>query len=326
MALTPDAGLMQKMKSVKLNTGHDMPLFGLGTWKSEPGKVSAAVGDALDLGYKLIDCAHVYGNEKEVGEALGARLKSGQVKREDLFIVSKLWNTFHSADKVLPALKTTLENLGLEYVDLYLIHWPMGYKEDAGTLFPKDEAEKTLISTVDYTETWVAMEKLVGEGLVRSIGVSNFNKDQIERVLAAGTVVPAANQVECHPQLAQDQLIAYCKGKGIEVMAYSPLGSPDRPWAKPSDPLLMEHPEVLKIAGKHGRTAAQVLIAYQLHRNVIVIPKSVTQSRILSNLQSVEVELDAEDMAALKGLDCNGRVVGLEWLKDHPHYPFSAPF
>jgi len=312
-------------KAVKLNTGHDMPIFGLGTWKSPPGQVAAAVRAALDCGYRHIDCAHIYLNENEVGEALTAKIAEGVVKREDVFITSKLWNTFHSKARVLPAVKTTLKNLNIAYLDLYLIHWPMGFQE-GGDLVPKDANGTSLYSEVDFLETWKAMEDLVKLGLVRSIGVSNFNKDQIERICANSSVVPSVNQVECHPELVQKQLFDYCKSKGIALTAYSPLGSPDRPWAKPDDPVLMQNPKVLKIAEKYNKSAAQILIAFQIQRGIICIPKSVTKARIEANMQVFDFTMTREDMATLEGMDCNGRVLLLEWVKDHPHWPFNTPF
>jgi len=312
-------------KCVKLNTGYDMPIFGLGTWKSAPGEVESAVRAALDCGYRHLDCAHVYENESEVGEALTAKIADHTVRREDVFITSKVWNTFHSKARVLPALKTTLKNLNVTYLDLYLIHWPMGFKE-GGDLVPKDANDKVAFSDVDYLETWKAMEDLLKLGLVRSIGVSNFKKDQIERICANSSVVPAVNQVECHPELVQKQLFEYCKGKGIALTAYSPLGSPDRPWAQPGDPVLMQHPQVLRLAEKYSKTAAQILIAFQIQRGIICIPKSVTKSRIEANMQVFDFAMTKEDMATLEAMDCNGRVVTWEWIKDHPHWPFDAPF
>lgn len=305
---------------IKLNSGHEMPILGLGTWKSKPNEVTQAVSDAIDLGYRHIDGALVYQNEHEVGAALAAKLKDGTIKREDVFITSKLWNTMHSKGKVIPALKQTLKDLRLDYVDLYLIHWPMGYKEDAG-LFPKD-GDKWLYSDIDYIESWLEMEQAVKLGLTKSIGLSNFNEDQIERVIKAGSIVPANVQVECHPELPQTSLLNYCRSKGISLTAYSPLGSPDRPWAKTDEPVLMEHPTVAQIAKSHGKSPAQILIAFQIQRGVICIPKSVTKSRIEANMQVFDFKLTEAEMSSLLAMGCGARRLGLEWINDHPHYPF----
>ncbi|XP_037795151.1 LOW QUALITY PROTEIN: aldo-keto reductase family 1 member B1-like [Penaeus monodon] len=311
--------------TLTFNNGYKVPVFGLGTWKSKPGEVMQAVKDAISCGYRHLDCALIYGNEPEVGEAIKAKIADGTVKREDLFITSKLWNTYHKKSLVIPTLKESLTNLGLDYLDLYLIHWPMGYKE-GGEKFPTDENGKTLYSDVDYIETWPAMEEAVEAGLVRSIGVSNFSKDQIERILQIAKIVPANNQVECHPYLNQKKLIDYAKVKGISVTAYSPLGSPDRPWAKPDDPLLMDDLRIVRIAEKCKKTPAQILIRYQIQREVIVIPKSVTKSRIEENIQVFDFALSDDDMKTIDDFDCNGRFLHLTWVQDHPHWPFNTEF
>lgn len=270
-----------------------------------------AVKDAIDIGYRHIDCAFVYGNESEVGTAIESKIQDGTVKREDLFITSKLWNTFHATKDVRPAVEKSLKNLKLDYLDLYLIHWPMAYQEAGDVLFPKNEKEEILYSDVDYVETWKALEDLVDAKLIRSIGLSNFNSKQIERVLAIARIQPAVHQFECHPYLNQRRLIDYCHSKNIVVTAYSPLGSPDRPWAKPGDPQLLEDPKIVAIAEKYKKTPAQILIRYQIQRGLAVTPKSVNKSRILSNFEVFNFSLSDADVREIDSFDCNGRFVPL---------------
>ncbi|XP_049289805.1 aldo-keto reductase family 1 member B1-like [Anopheles funestus] len=314
--------MASKVPFVTLNNGQKMPMLGLGTWGSPPGEVAQAVKDAIDIGYRHIDCAHVYQNEHEVGEGVKAKIDEGVVKREDLFITSKLWNTFHSPDLVEGACRTTLKNLGLEYIDLYLIHWPMGYRE-GGELFPQDANGKTAYSDVDYVDTYKAMEKLVGLGLTKSIGISNCNAKQVERVLAVATIKPVTNQVECHPYLTQSKLSPFCTERGMVITAYSPLGSPNRPWAKPDDPQLMEDSKIVELAKKYSKTPAQILIRYQIQRGHVVIPKSVTKSRIASNFEVFDFELTKDDVALIDTFDCNGRLVPISSAAGHPHHPFE---
>ncbi|KAK8749074.1 hypothetical protein OTU49_015661, partial [Cherax quadricarinatus] len=312
-------------RTINFSNGKSVPVLGLGTWESKPGDMTAAVKNAVTAGYRHIDCAHLYGNEPEVGAAIAALIKDGTVTRDELFITSKLWNTFHAKSSVLPALKTTLADLGLDYIDLYLIHWPMGYKE-GGDLLPADSTGKKLYSDVDYVETWEAMEECVKLGLTRSIGVSNFNKKQLERVLKVAKVPIANNQIEVHPYLPQNKLIEFCKSKGITITAYSPLGSPERPWAKPGDPVLTEDPKVKTLAQKYKKSPAQILIRFQIDRGLIVIPKSANKSRIEENFQIWDFQLSPEDIKLLESLECNGRICSSSEASDHPYFPFHDEY
>jgi len=313
--------------SLTLNNGAKMPLLGLGTWKSKPGQVEAAVEHALRKGYRHLDCAACYGNEAEVGSGIVA---SG-VARSEIFITSKLWNTKHHPEDVEAACRKTLADLGVDYLDLYLIHWPVAFQR-GDNMFPRNEDGTIKYDTeIHPTTTWLAMEKLVEKGLTKSIGLSNFNSEQIADVLAKGSVKPVTNQVECHPYLGQAKLLDFCKERGITITAYSPLGSPDRPWAQPGEPLLLDDPKVKAIASKHSKSSAQVLIRWQVQRGVIVIPKSVTPARIEENANIFDFKLSAEEMKEIESFDCNGRLIvpmvdGKPRDAAHPHFPFHLEF
>lgn len=313
--------------TLTLNNGVAMPVFGLGTWKSPPGQVGAAVRHAIAVGYRHIDAALVYENENEVGAAIAEKIADGTVRREDLFVTTKCWSTNHSKAAARRCLLASLASLRLDYVDLYLIHWPMGFREGGG-LFPKDDDDKLVASDVDYLETWEAFEEFVDEGLVRSIGVSNFNSEQVARILEKCRIKPAMNQVEIHPYFNNGKLVEFCQSRGVAITAYSPLGSPDRPWAKPDDPSLLNDPKVKAIAEKYNKTPAQVLIRFGLQRSMVVIPKSVTPSRIDENLAVFDFVLSGDDMEAILAFDRpeDGRALLLPWCDHLNHYPFHVPF
>lgn len=303
--------------NITLNNGEKMPILGLGTWNSAPGEVEAAVKSAIDAGYRHIDCAHCYENEAEVGKAIADKISESVVKREDLFVTSKLWNTHHRAEHVEIGLDHTLKNLGLDYLDLYLIHWPFGFEHvDETTIFPGSGIgtpnwKITMDESADYVETWKSLEKIhQSTNKLKSIGVSNFNQFQINRILRETEIVPAINQVEVHAYFQQKELVKFCESKQIKVTAYSPLGSPGRPeFMKASDePLLMEVPEVLEMGKKYGKSAAQVLLRWLTQRGIVAIPKSVTASRIAQNIDIFNFELNCDEMKVISEFTVNYRI------------------
>ncbi|KAF9237881.1 NADP-dependent oxidoreductase domain-containing protein [Melanogaster broomeanus] len=271
-------------KVIPLNTDAKIPQIGLGTWLSKPNEVENAVEIAVRNGYRHLDLARVYQNQDEVGRALKKVIPS-VVSREELFITSKLWNSSHQPQTVEAALDETLNQLGVSYLDLYLIHWPVAFAPGNG-LFPvqSNGSEMELDTETSLVDTWKAMIKLLDTGKVKAIGVSNFSIAHIQGLIDATGVVPTANQIEAHPLLPQDDLVAYCKEKGIHITAYSPLGN-----NLVGIPMLTENTVVQEVAEKLGATPAQVLIAWGAYRGYSVIPKSVNESRIISNFKQVEL-------------------------------------
>ena len=320
---------MSEVPRVQLNDGTSIPILGLGTWQSPQGQVYQAVRDAIDAGYTHFDCAYVYRNETEVGNAFKDAIDAGIITRDKLFVTSKCWLTFYSKDRVQMCLQRTLERLQLEYLDLYLIHWPMGFKDDDENLFPETaDGTIALNESVTFEDTWKGMEDVKKKGLVRSIGISNFNERQVDRVLKVAEIKPSMNQIELHPFLVQDNLVNYCKSLGIALTAYCPLGSSPvattgHSGVEPERPSLMRNQTVVDIATKHGKSPAQVLIRFSIQRGIVCIPKSVTKERIQQNIQVFDFVLSDEDMKQLAALDtgyrfCKFNVQGLENAKDYP--------
>ena len=244
---------------------------------------------------------------------------------EDIFVTSKLWNTFHDPKEVRRAFDYTLKQLNLPYLDLYLIHWPVGYPVSKD-LFPKNEAGEPLHTNFDLFETWHEMEKLVDAGLAKSIGISNFNIDQVNYIVDNARIQPVVNQIEVHPYLLNKDLIKHCRSKNLVITAYSPLGSPGRPWASPEDRFVLKEPKLAEIAAKYKKSPGQVLIRYQIQIGNVVIPKSVTKERIVQNFEVFDFKLSDADIKAIEGFGYQERVCSLSQDKNHSQFPFKGEF
>lgn len=282
----------------------------------EDGVAVEAVSTALDVGYRHIDGAAVYGNETDVGKGL-AKGFAGGVSRDDVFVTSKLWNDSHKPENVRPAIEKTLKDLQLDQLDLYLIHWPVAIKH--GVTMPYTGPDFISLEEIPLIETWEAMQECAKAGLTKHTGVSNFSISKLEDLASKSESVPAVNQVECHPFLPQEELFSYCKGKGIQLVGYSPLGSGARPerMRGDADPVLFENEVVKDVAAKHNMSVGQILLSFGVSRGLCVIPKSTNRGRLEENLKGANFELPADDVKTLlsNGVShryCHGRFFELE--------------
>nr|XP_023417686.1 prostaglandin-E(2) 9-reductase-like isoform X3 [Cavia porcellus] len=279
-----------RLLRVELNDGHFIPVLGFGTSvpsKVPKSKVTEATRLAIDAGFRHIDSAYLYQNEEEVGLAIRSKIADGTVKREDIFYTSKLWPTFSKPELVQPALEMSLKKLQLDFVDLYLIHFPTPL-QPGEKVIPQDEHGKLLYDTVDLCDTWA---------------------------------------VECHPYLNQSQLLAYCRSKDIVLVAYCALGTArDEQWVDPSSPVLLEDPVLCAVAKKYQRSPAQIALRYQLQRGVVVLAQSFNEKRIKENMQVFEFQLTSEDMKILDGLNRNFRYNTADYFAGHPNHPFADEY
>uniref|UniRef100_A0A8C8RLW9 NADP-dependent oxidoreductase domain-containing protein n=1 Tax=Pelusios castaneus TaxID=367368 RepID=A0A8C8RLW9_9SAUR len=319
---------LDKDNCIKMNDGNKIPALGFGTYSPDEvqkSKCEEATKVAIEVGFRHIDGAFVYGTEEAVGRAVQQKIADGTVKREEIFYTGKLWSTFHRPELVRTCLEQSLRKLKFDYIDLFIIHNPMSLKPGADVL-PVDENGKFIFDVVDLCQTWEAMEACKEAGLVKSIGVSNFNCRQLEMILNKPGLKykPAVNQVECHPYFNQSKLLAFCKSKDILLEAYCALGSQrDKTWVDQSSPVLLEDPVLGAIAKKYNRSPALVALRYQLQRGIVVLFKTYTKKRIEENFQVFYFHLSEEDMKTIDGLNKNFSYVNLNGFLGHPQYPFK---
>ncbi|CAH1393379.1 unnamed protein product [Nezara viridula] len=320
--------------SILLPSGYFMPKVGFGTWQVDGKELEKALEIALECGYRHIDTASAYENEEAIGNVLSRWLRSGKIKREEIFITTKLPAAGNRPSSVSKWMDKSLELLQLDYVDLYLIHAPFSFKE-GDSLHPfSDDGSILLDMNTDIVAVWKEMEKLVQSKKTRSIGISNFNKAQISKILSNCSIKPENLQIEMHVYMQQNDIREFAEKNGITVTAYSPLGSPGSIklfecfGISKELPMLLEHPDVLIISKANNVTPAQVLLAFLLHKNVAVIPKSINLNHIVNNIKALEISLSNEEINQLEKLDQGegGRIVDFSFFKGvklHPEFPFK---
>ncbi|XP_059621643.1 1,5-anhydro-D-fructose reductase [Phlebotomus argentipes] len=322
---------MANIPKIAFSNGLEIPAVGLGTWRAPDNEVETALETALKCGYRHIDAAPVYLNEPVIGRTLKRFMDSGEIKRDELFICTKLPPHANRPGCVEKYLKKSLESLQLDYVDLYLIHTPFTVPEVDGEFLRDDNGYVILDRETDHVATWKRMEDMVSQGLARNIGLSNFNERQIQRILDNSTIKPVNLQIEVHVYLQQKSLVDFCRKNDIVVTAYSPLGSRGIADMLKSAgiirniPDLVENPVVMKMASKYEKTPGQILLKYNVQRGLVVIPKSTNESRLRQNIDLFDFTLSEDDMEVLADINENVRVCDFAFFKGmdkHPEFPF----
>ncbi|KHJ44434.1 oxidoreductase, aldo/keto reductase family protein [Trichuris suis] len=321
---------------IALHNGVHMPLVGYGTWMVTDDVIHDCLPAAFEAGYRMVDTAPFYGNDVAIGKVIQSWISSGKLKRSDVFVVTKLQAFAHKKADVKKNLQESLKRLQMDYVDLFLIQSPMAVKQlvapdGTPTIFTSDR--KTVPDDVDYLETWNALEDLLENGLTRSIGVSNFNIQQMERIINNCSVKPHNVQIECHPYCPQFEFQDFCQRNNISLTAYGAFGSPGRRTHElaqigvnfDEEPVLLDDPVVKSIAAENGKPPANILLKWLLQRNIAVIPKSSSKGRIHSNFQLFDFCLNEKDMKLLNEIKTRRRFFIFPWSLQHPNYPFEKP-
>lgn len=308
---------MTTTPTLKLAGGDELPVVGLGAWKIDKTAAPALVQAALAAGYRHLDCACDYGNEAEIGAGIASALDRGACRRDELWVTSKLWNTNHAPEHVRPAAERSLRDLGLDALDLYLVHFPIALefvpfetRYPPGWFCDPDQPQRGMQpAKIPLAETWGAMEDLVRAGLARNIGVCNYNCALLRDLLSYAAIRPAVLQVELHPYLAQEKLLRFCRQEGIAVTGFSPLGASSYVpiGMADADESALAEPVVIEIARRRGKTPAQVVLRWGVQRGTAVVPKTSRIERLAENLALFDFELSADEMAAIGGLDRNRR-------------------
>nr|CAB3220819.1 aldose reductase-like [Phallusia mammillata] len=309
-----------------LCNGTTLPMLGLGTYRALGSEVYEAVKHGLKIGYRHIDTAYYYSNEDHVGKAVLDAIDELKIARDDIRVVTKLPNTCNRPSLVIPALKQSLENLNLPFVDLYLIHTPVCrtpmYEEKVSPEGKNDKDGKPMFDDIEPKEIWKEMEKCVEMGLTKSIGVSNFNSQQIQQIVDNCKIKPVTNQVEGHPYLQQDHLREFCAKHDIVLTTYRPLGGR----LKPHDPDILNDKFIKELATKYGKTSAQILLRWQIEKGHIVLAKSANPKRMEDNLQIFDFSISAEDMEKMRSLEVGHRFCPYTDSKPSPQFPLHLSF
>lgn len=297
------------MKYLQFSNNDSIPMLGLGTWKSAKGEIYQTVRKAIEIGYRHFDCALIYGNEHEIGQAISDAINNKEVTRNELWITSKLWNNRHKKVDIQPTIEITLNSLKLEYLDLYLIHWPVALLNSVN--YPKDGSEMVDLKHIPLVETWQGMIALKENNLTKHIGVSNFSIKKINQLINETGVCPEALQLELHPFLQQNKIVDFANANNIILTGFCPLGSSDRPINRitAGEPKLFENKTIIDIAQEKGNTPAQIMLAWAINRGTSVIPKSVNPQRLKENIEAADIELTPLEMEKINKLDQHYRYI-----------------